>query len=133
MGALHDALKAAETDEESALIKAQAWVDENLPTGWTRPYRQHKVTLSGQPSLADRFVRFTMTVETNQGVDITPPDFNPCTIVNPPYLVEDPNGDVPITYTDADGNPQTKWAREDVLTRLVHQLEELADRIIDGA
>lgn len=45
----------------------------------------------------------TVLVEDN-GVDVTPPDLNPITVVNPPILVPDPNGDVTRTALIPDPN-----------------------------
>lgn len=132
MGALHDAVMAATSEAERKAIKAQAWIDRKLPAQWSTVYRSHTVVITDPMVLVDGNVRFTMHIYAPGGADITPPDANPYTIVNPPYLVEDENGDIELPWTDADGNPQVKHAREGVLERVVHQLQELADKVIDG-
>ena len=130
MGAIHDAIQA--DPDNAALIKAQAWADRNLPAGWAVVYRTHTITLTGAIDASTGHARLTMTVVRGDGTDITPPDLNPITFTSPPYLVADPAGDVVIETTDPEGNVTTINAREDVLTRIVHALQDIADRIIDG-
>lgn len=40
-------------------------------------------------------VRMTLRFLRN-GIDVTPPDFNPWTVINPPLLVEDPVGEIDL-------------------------------------
>lgn len=131
MGALHDAVQAATTPQERKAIKAQAWVDEGLAEGFNFNYRGYKITLVVAMDIDTGDVVFEASLAKG-GTDYTPPDLNPIRIVNPPYLVEDAAGDVTIGYIDADGNPQTITAREDVPARIISQLQDLGDKVIDA-
>ena len=131
MGTLHDAVVAASTENERKALKAQAWAAEGLAEGWNFNYRGHKVELTAAMDASSGDVLFTARIE-KAGVDVTPPDLNPIRIVNPPYLVEDAAGDVTIAYLDADGQEQTITAREDVPARIISQLSDLADKVIDA-
>ena len=131
MGALHDAVIAASSESERKAIKAQAWVDEGLAAGWNFNYRGYKVTLAVAMEMDTGDVVFNTTL--SKGVtDYTPPDLNPIRIVNPPYLVVDAAGDVTIAYLDAEGNPKTITAREDIPARIISQLRDLGDKVIDS-
>ena len=131
MGAIHDAVQAASSESERKAIKAQAWVDEGLAEGWNFNYRGYKVTLTVAMAMDTGDVTFHATLS-KAGVDLTPPDLNPIRIVNPPYMVEDAAGDITIGYLDADGNPQTITAREDIPARIISQLQDLGDKVIDA-
>ena len=131
MGALHDAVLAAGSENARKAIKAQAWVDEGLAEGWNFNYRGHKITLSVVMEMDTGDVTFEATLEQG-GQDVTPADLNPIRIVNPPYLVEDAAGDVTIVYLDADGEEQTIKAREDIPERITSQLRDLGDKVIDS-
>jgi hypothetical protein len=131
MGALHDAVMAAGSESERKRIKAQAWVDQDLSEGWNFNYRGYKVELTAAMDLVNGNVVFQAALS-KAGVDVTPADLNPITIVNPPYLVQDPGGDVTLTWTDADGVEQTTVCKEDVLTRILGQLQDLGDKVIDA-
>ena len=131
MSALHDAVKAATSEDERKAIKAQAWVDEGLAEGWNFNYRGYKVTLAVSMEMDTGDVVFGATLSKG-GVDYTPLDLNPIRIVNPPYMVEDAAGDITIGYLVVDGNPQTIKAREDIPARIISQLQDLGDRIIDA-
>jgi len=131
MGAIHDAVQAAGTEQERKAIKAQAWVDQGLAEGWNFNYRGYKVTLTVAMEMDSGDVVFNATLS-KAGTDVTPADLNPIRIVNPPYMVEDAAGDITIGYLDADGNPQTITAREDVPTRIISQLQDLGDKVIDA-
>ena len=132
MGALHDAVQAAGTENERKAIKAQAWVDEGLTEGWNFNYRGHKVVLSAAMDASTGNVVFEATIE-KAGQDVTPDWLNPITIVNPPHLVEDAAGDVTIVYLDIDGQEQTITARDDaIVTRITSQLQDLGDKVIDS-
>jgi len=131
MGALHDAVKAATSEDERKAIKAQAWVDEGLAEGFNFNYRGYKVTLSVAMEMDTGDVVFNATLSQG-GTDYTPADLNPIRIVNPPYMVEDAAGDISIEYLDADGNPQTITAREDIPARIISQLQDLGDKVIDS-
>lgn len=131
MGALHDAVLAAGSEQERKRIKAQAWVDVDLSQGWAFNYRGYRVELSAAMDLVNDDVVFQAALSKG-GVDVTPPDLNPIRIVNPPYLVEDPSGDVTLTWTDAEGVEHSTIAKEDVVARITSQLQDLGDKIIDA-
>lgn len=131
MGALHDAVQAASNENERKAIKAQAWAAQGLAEGWNFNYRGHKVVLTAQMDASTGNVVFEASL-TKAGQDVTPDWLNPITICNPPYLVEDAGGDVTIAYLDADGVEQTIQAREDVPARIISQLQDLGDKVIDS-
>ena len=138
MGALHNAIMAASNESGRKAIKAQAWATNALlagmQEGWNFNYRGYRIDLDADLDASTGNVVFTASLW-KAGVDYTPASLNPITIVNPPYLVEDPAGDVTIGYLDADGNPQTIVARDDanaVLQRIVEQLQDLGDKVIDA-
>jgi hypothetical protein len=131
MGALHDAVTAATSENERKRIKAQAWVDQDLSEGWNFNYRGYKVELTAALDLVNDNVVFQAKLSQG-GTDYTPPDLNPITIVNPPYLVEDPGGDIVLTWTDADGVEQQTLCKEDVAARIVSQLQDIGDKVIDA-
>jgi hypothetical protein len=138
MGALHDAVLAASTQAERKAIKAQAWASHALAVGmqggWNFNYRGYRVDLDADLDASTGNVVFTASLW-KAGVDYTPQTLNPITIVNPPYLVEDAAGDVTIVSLDADGQEQTITCRDDanaVLERIVGQLQDLGDKVIDA-
>ena len=131
MGALHDAVLAAGSQNERKAIKAQAWVDEGLAEGFNFNYRGHKVTLSVAMEMDTGDVVFHATID-KAGADVTPPTLNPIRIVNPPYMVEDAAGDISIVYLDENDVEQTTTNREDVPARITSQLRDLGDKVIDA-
>ena len=131
MGALHNAVMAAGSENERKALKAQAWVDEGLAEGFNFNYRGYKVTLAVAMDMDSGDVVFNATLEQG-GTDYTPADLNPIRIVNPPYMVEDAAGDISIEYLDVDGNPVTIKAREDIPARIIEQLQDLGDKVIDS-
>lgn len=131
MGAIHDALATATTEGERKAIKAQAWVDQGLAQGWNFNYRGYKVTLTAAMAMDSGDVVFHATLS-KSGTDYTPPDLNPIRMVNPPFMVEDPGGEIAITFTDVDGNPQVRYATENVLARIVSELQSIGDKVIDA-
>lgn len=131
MGALHDAVKAAGTENERAAIKAQAWADENVPAGYNFNYRGYKVELTVQMDATSGNVVFEASLEQG-GTDYTPADLNPITIVNPGYMVPDAGGDIEIETTDLDGNPVIIHASEDVQAKIIAELQHIGDTVIDA-
>jgi len=138
MGALHEAVRAAGSENERKAIKAQAWASHALAVGmrdgWNFNYRGYRIDLDADLDASTGNVVFTASLW-KAGVDYTPQTLNPITIVNPPYLVEDPAGDVTIAYLDAEGNEQTVTCRDDanaVLERIISQLQDLGDKVIDA-
>ena len=50
----------------------------------------------------------------SNGNNVTPPTLNPIIVINPPILVDDPAGDIVLTWTDPEGVDQTRTLREDL-------------------
>jgi len=99
MGALHNALQG-KTRAQRRAIKNAAFA--NLGTA-TRQYsvRGFTIDVMGKmrESNKDTLRLWVRVTRDSDDKDVTPDDINPIDVVNPPYLVEDPTGDVEIDGT----------------------------------
>ena len=96
MGALHDALEG-KTKEERRAIKNAAFANLGIATReWS--VRGFTITVMGKMRASDKQTLrlWVRVVRDSDDKDFTPEDINPIDVVNPPYLVEDPTGDVEL-------------------------------------
>lgn len=112
-------------------IKAAAHVAGGLLAGRRYVRGAYGITVLDGPRLVD--LNGTPAVElslrfTKAGKDVTPANFNPWYIVNPPLLVPDPAGDVALS--DGDGN--MRRYREDPAAALIEIVRDMA-RVVFGA
>ena len=89
----------------------------------------YTVTLVAKPVAAvNGCLQFNVKI-TKGGVDVTPATMNPVRVWNPPILVDDPAGDIVLTYTDPVTQQQMQASfREDLHTCLL----TIAGHLVDG-
>lgn len=109
---LRDQLAAIEDPTERARLKGRAFSALSSLAGqsWSRGKLTATIIDGPHVDASERMVSLSVRV-TRDGRDITPPDLNPISYVNPPILVPDAAGDV-----DRDGQRFREDLRAALLT-----------------
>jgi hypothetical protein len=115
-----DAIEAESDPKKQQQIKVDSMLEFALPfVGRTLRQGDYNYTLDtmvggvtgdGIPTIV---ASITIRERKGGGVEVTPPDLNPVTIVNPPMWVLDPNGDINIGTEEepvmAREDPAASW------------------------
>ena len=124
---------AGMTPEERAIHKATAFRDFPNALGRTFTKGPAVVTILEVPTVVNGTLRLVLGLTLN-GVAQDLSGFNPLYVRNPPILVDDPAGDITLTWTTQVRNPVTHLIEDVVHTRVLAEdrLRALKAIVIDA-